>query len=1034
MPQEYRPVLVKGFSLREFSDVPYYIENFKVDENGRLVATKGDLIDSAVNYTSYAYGMWGIINAFYGYDANSPNYRKIVLDAIGVRLQYDNQQGKYEWIYSDPHTAKGDRVLYKITELKETTSTDNVTVTLDNMQAYESDLNLFEEGGYINFPSVKLYGEILVEPTTGKVYYYDIATGNKTEIYSGTPRGTSVGVFVYRNDSINKNLILNSDCQSPDPNCNVKYDFVIVDVWDYVDGGLDNPSSVYLDIYAHRYGTPIDSFDTFSATLSKVRLSFKRLIGFSLKGDGYILAFESYYIGALIYDSTSDSIIVVNDTLGSYFPYPHYKYIEFIAYREVFDQLIIGGTVRDTYTYTNYLFVYLKEGTSEKVRKVEYTSFNEEAKLSPIFKDLYNIEIMVYQPLSAPPEAYWKRDDSFLFYFYDVTTYDFFNQYNDDSQYFTRRPQSPDYYALANYDTSKYTEPPNLTANLIDGNESRFIEYTQIKSEHFYFKFFDYYVGKYGIMRKNNGVYDYVVTVDFNFNDPKILNISGKYYVVDGDTTFVFTPHYFYKLNSHPYFNTSGTEPIYTRLWVYVNYSDGYEAKEIFPYYKQYVDLNAVPQTTYKNDYVYFYFIDIPSNIDAQLDIVMYVSDDDPATPDYWGRFVNPTTGKGAGTYKIDTTNKNLVIDSVIALSFLGVKTNCTDQVDTYGVLPPMEYKQINEHSIFFQNRILVPQKNKIYYSDVNNPHCFNSTYLYLGFNEQSDIVTLYGKANTLLIGFENGAVYVARGILPNWYVDSDGLVRMPEFQIKKLPFYFPNLKMLLIHANVYYAICDDKIYAFDDDGYKMLFDLTPKLPVEVKSDGTWTLSLEPLGGKIFEVSEEYENAVYIPITRNINGIKNVGFIKFAPHTNALYLITSDLDYDSSKSHILYYAFDPYNRCVVVNNGDYMAFLSKGNGNKDNIVSIYLPPFYSLFLQRVLFDGKAITGKSSINLMVSNDPSNPFNFKSYSYPNVSMEEFRKIIKTNLKGKYIGVTLKNLEYLNSISLIWNSVAKRNETTQ
>jgi hypothetical protein len=256
----------------------------------------------------------------------------------------------------------------------------------------------------------------------------------------------------------------------------------------------------------------------------------------------------------------------------------------------------------------------------------------------------------------------------------------------------------------------------------------------------------------------------------------------------------------------------------------------------------------------------------------------------------------------------------------------------------------------------------------------------------------------------------------------------------MPEFQIKKLPFYFPNLKMLLIHTNVYYAICEDKIYAFDDDGYKMLFDLTPKLPVEVKSDGIWTLSLEPLGGRVFEVSEEYENAVYIPIVRNINGSKKVGFIKFAPYTNALYIITSDLNYDQSKSHILYYAFDHYNRCVVVNNGDYIAFLSKSNENKDNILSVYLPPFYSLFLQRVLFDGKAITGKSSIKLMVSNDPSNKFNFKSYSYPNVNMEEFRKIIKTNLKGKYIGVTLKNLEYLNSISLIWNSVAKRNETTQ
>jgi hypothetical protein len=276
--------------------------------------------------------------------------------------------------------------------------------------------------------------------------------------------------------------------------------------------------------------------------------------------------------------------------------------------------------------------------------------------------------------------------------------------------------------------------------------------------------------------------------------------------------------------------------------------------------------------------------------------------------------------------------------------------------------------------------------------------------------------------------------VYVARGILPDWYVDSDGLVRTPEFQIKKLPFYFHNLKMLLIHSNIYYAICEDKIYAFDDDGYKMLFDLTPKLPVDVKSDGTWILFLEPLGNRVFEVSEEYENAVYIPIVREINGNKKVGFIKFAPYTNSLYLVTSDLDYDSSKSYIIYYAFDPYNRCVVVNDGDYMAYLSKGNGSKDNIVSVYLPPFYSLFLQRILFDGKAITGKSSINLMVSNDPDNPFNFKSYSYPNVNMEEFRKIIKTNLKGKYIGVTLKNLEYLNSISLIWDSVAKRNETTQ
>jgi len=643
---------------------------------------------------------------------------------------------------------------------------------------------------------------------------------------------------------------------------------------------------------------------------------------------------------------------------------------------------------------------------------------------------------MLYQPLSGCHEILRVRSDSFLFYFYDVNIYDFFNQRHGDSEYFTRRPPSPYYYALANYNISKYTEPQNLTCCEMDGNKDRFLEKTQVVSEHFYFKFFDYYVGKYGILRENNGAYDYVLSKNFNFSNPKILNMSGKYYVIDDDKVWVFTPHYFYRLDSHPYFNSSGSEPIYTRLWVYTKYNDGYESKEIFPYYKQYVNLNDIPSAKYLNNYVHFYFFDTPSHLDAQLDIAMYVSDNDPATPDYWGRFVNPTNGRGAGIYKVHATDKNLVIDSnsIIDLSFNGIKNYCTDQIDSYGVLPPIEYKQINEYSIFFQNRILVPQKNKIYYSDVNNPHCFNSTYLYLGLNEQSDIVALYGKANTLLIGFKDGAVYIARGVLPDWYVDSDGLVRLPQFQIKKLPFYFPNLKMLLIHADVNYAICEDKIYVFDDNGYKMLFDLTPKLPVEIKNDGTWTLLLEPLNNQIFEVSEEYENAVYIPIIRNINGNKKVGFIKFAPYTTSLYLITSDITYDPAKSYIVYYAFDPYNRNVIVNDGDNMAYLSKGNEIKDNIVSVYLPPFYSLFLRGVIFDSKAITNKSQIKLMVSSDPNNPFTFKSYTYPNIEKEEFRKIIKTNLKGKYIGITLKNIEYLNNVSLIWDNVVKRNETTE
>jgi hypothetical protein len=1062
MPQEYRPVLVKGCSLREFSDVPYYIENFKVDENGRLVATKSDLIDSARIVIPHAYGMWAIVNAFYTYDSSSPNYRKVIVDAIGVRLKLNND-GKYVWDCpnsddgncQNPYIVRGDKLCYKITNLKQVSEGDFVTVDVDNYQICETGVDLYKTEGsftYLNNDILlhKLYGDVLLEQDTGNVYSYDIVTGNKVLVYSGTQLTrchevhTCTGVFVYRNDAINKKLILNDICYEPDPNCTVKYNYIIVDVFDYQYNENTGETQLSLAITGHRVNGGSDNIDI--PTITGFHLSFDELLGFSLKQYGYIMAFESRYWGALIYDSETETLTPVSDLIGQYLDGYSYK-VRHVAYRDTRDELIVIGVAQDS-NYRGYLFVYVRRGSNEKLRKVEIPAFYGDIYppyvVSPLFRDSDHIELMVYYPYTIHPGEYIRRDSNFMVYFYEVKLFNFFNN-DDDSYYFTRSPSDNDYYALANYDATKYTEPysgepEQLYYHGLYGDHDMYLEFQEIIEERFYFKFFDYYVGKYGILRKYGNIYDYVLSANFNFTNPKVLNLSGKYYVVDGNNTFVFTPHYLYKLSSHPTFhleNNSGEDivTIYTRLRVYVSYPDGYEAYEIFPYYEQRVNLSSDPRSTYSDNDIVFGFIDIPSTLDAQADLVMYVTDNDPATPDYWGRFVHPTTGKGVGIYGIDEYGwLGISQNSLVALEFAGVRNYCTDQVDTYGVLPPMEYKQINEHSIFFQNRILVPQKNKIYYSDVNNPHCFNSTYLYLGFNEQSDIVALYGKANTLLIGFENGAVYVARGILPDWYVDSDGLVRMPEFQIKKLPFYFPNLKMLLIHTNVYYAICEDKIYAFDDDGYKMLFDLTPKLPVEVKSDGTWTLSLEPLGGRIFEVSEEYENAVYIPIVRNINGSKKVGFIKFAPYTNALYIITSDLDYDSSKSHILYYAFDPYNRCVIVNNGDYIAFLSKGNGNKDNIVSIYLPPFYSLFLQKVLFDGKAITGKSSINLMVSNDPSNSFNFKSYSYPNVSMEEFRKIIKTNLKGKYIGVTLKNLEYLNSISLIWNSVAKRNETTQ
>ena len=1094
MPQEFRPDLTKGFSLKEISNLPYYVENFRIDENGRLVAVKNDKAEHTIFHYTYNYGAFGVINLFYGYDSSSPSGRKIVVDAEAskLKIEYD-AEGNPKYVWEDDTYTTGQRVFYKITELKENYAVfnesevieENIDVKIDDFVEYRSadlatpDLHWLIESD--NEPL--LYDDILVEISGDYqyVYLYDISTNTKTPIYWTSAENR---VLIYRNDSINPDLILNENYNQPNSK---KYHAVIFDCWLVEYNSQESRTYFYFTVSALKddlSGTDEYTVDFFIENEWFTISDIADVIGFSVikdevGGEGFRFVFVirqevgssliNRYFECVYYNG---NITVSEINLETFFPPEQYSYkIASVVNSEYRDRKIISGFAYDKTDEKVYFFVYLSEsnesgGTSEMIRMVQYNIDNNPYYLdplngfavSPLYIDWNVVEFLVYYKLWSPPEMSYGRFTSFLAVVYEVNLYQFFNQNYQDNEIIERHPNDSDYwYALASRDISKYDvalggfvyvdDEGNIHCiDSVLGRQFRFTEYRKDRKIEILFKFFDYYIAKDSILRKIGDEFYIVADAVFVFNNPKVLFMSGKYYVIDGDKTWVFTPHYFYRLDSRPYFNSSGDLEIYTRLRVKATFSDGYEGVEILPYWRQFVNDTDDPSTTHRDTHIRFYFIDQPQTLTAEGDIMMYVTDEDPATPDYYGRFVHPETGAGAVKYKYDAETHALVFDDAVALSFNGVKNYCTDQVDSYGVLPPIDYKQINEKSTFWQNRILVPIKNKIYYSDIVNPHCFHDTYLYLGFNEDSDIISIYGKANTLLVGFENGSVYIARGILPDWYVDSDGLVRLPNFQIKKLPFHFKDLRKVLIHGDMYYAICKESIYVFDDDNYKKLYDLTPPLPIELDETGNWAFSIEPLDYEIFEVSEEHENAVYIPVVRKINDDTKIAFLRFTPFNNTLFALTTDVNYDATKKYIFYYAPDNYNGYVIANDGETIYMVGNGNGLKDNLITIYMPALYTTALRRVMIDGKARYLHSDFDIpltkviMMASDNPNVIKVSyEYEYPQVgengfvkdATEVYRKILKPNLKGKYIGLTFKNYEYINDIVFTIDGVAKRNE---